>query len=566
MTRLFFRVVAAAMGLSLGIAPALVSGGLADSLPSEAEKRFVPNEILVKFKPQATNHEIESLHARHGSRELRIFSKIGVHHLKIALPVEEALRVYRNSPLVEYAEPNYIQYPVETVQLTPNDPRYPKMWGLHNTGQTGGTPDADIDAPEAWDLQTGSLDIIVAVIDTGRYDHVDLVGNRWTNPGEIPNNGLDDDGNGYTDDVHGWNFFGRNNVLFGSDACDDAHGTHTSGTVGAVGNNATGVVGVNWNVSIMTLKFLGGPGCSGYTSDAIEAILYAASNGAHLSSNSWGAYFFSQALKDAIEAAEMPFVAAAGNDNLNNDITPLYPASYTSANIISVAFTTHTDAKSSFSNYGAISVDLGAPGSSILSTVPYNNYKRYSGTSMATPHVAGVVALLYAEFPGITPTEAKCRVLSGVDPIPSMAGKTVTGGRLNAYGALITPCGIAVVDIAGHLAVGGLASAGNPVKLRQPSIGTIASTTTDVNGDYQFDPVASGTYSIVIKNVGVSGPKIVSGGLQVQGFPSVGNPVKLRNVATGVTVGTTTDASGNYSFGEVASGIYQITIKNVVIP
>lgn len=562
--RFIFLVVAIVLGLSLGIDPSLVvSRGMAGSPLPDVEKSFAPGEILVKFKSHVTGQGIAALHAQYGSSPIRLFSKINVHHIKTTLPVEEAVALYQSSPLVEYAEPNYIQYPVETIQIAPNDPRYPEMWGLNNTGQTGGTPDADIDAPEAWDLQTGSPNIVVAVIDTGRYNHVDLVGNLWTNPGEIPGNGIDDEGNGFIDDIRGWNFFGNNNILFGSDACNDSHGTHTAGTVGASGNNSTGVAGVNWNVSIMTLKFLGGASCSGFTADAIEAIQYAANNGAHLSNNSWGGGGFSQALKDAIDAAGMPFVAAAGNSNNNNDLFPFYPASYTSPDIISVASTTHTDARSGFSNFGATSVDLGGPGSSILSTVPFDAYSLFSGTSMATPHVAGVAALLYAEFPGITTAEVKCRILSGVDLIPSMAGITVTGGRLNALGALTTPCISA--DITGSLAIGGLPSSGRPVSLKQGAI-TIATTTTDANGDYEFDPVAPGTYEILIKKVNVTGPTTVSGNLQVQGAPSVGNPVKLRNKATGVTLSTTTDANGDYSFAGVASGGYKLTIKNVVVP
>lgn len=455
-------------------------------------------------------------------------------------------------------------------RLHPMTPYILHCGGLITQARQGGTADADIDAPEAWDIQTGSPNVVVAVIDTGRYNHVDLLPNVWTNPGEIAGNGIDDDGNGYIDDVNGWNFYGNNNVLYGSDACSDAHGTHTAGTIGAVGNNGTGVVGVNWNVGIMSLKFLGGAGCSGTTANAILAVHYAANNGAYLTSNSWGGGGFSQALKDAIDASGILFMAAAGNGGAdgigdNNDITPFYPASYASANIISVASTTSTDSRSGFSNYGATSVDLGAPGSSILSTTPNNTYTSYNGASMATPHVSVVAALLYAEFPGITTADVKCRILNSVDPIPALAGVTVTGGRLNAYKALTTPC-VNVIDIEGSLTVGGSPSSGNPVKLRLVGVGLVGSTTTNGAGAYQFDPVSAGNYRINIRNIGVSAATTVAGNLLIKGSASVGNPVKLINAATGATVSATTDGSGNFSFAGVSPGTYRINIRNVIVP
>jgi subtilisin family serine protease len=322
---------------------------------------------------------------------------------------------------------------------TPNDPRFVSgdLWGLHNTGQAGGTADADIDAPEAWDISTGSSAVVVAVIDTGtQIDHPDLKDNIWTNPGETPGDGIDNDGNGFVDDVNGWDFYSNDASVY--DGPDDDHGTHCAGTIAGRGNNGTGVVGVSWNTKIMPLKFLG-PG-GGSTSDAIAAVNYATmmkTRGVNIpiTSNSWGGGAASAALKSAIEAggsAGILFVAAAGNSGSNNDSKPAFPASYDSVCIVSVAATDRKDGIASFSNFGLTSVDLGAPGVSIVSTVPVSTYAPYNGTSMAAPHVSGVAALAISIDPTLTVSQLKEALLASVDKIPSLAGKTVTGGRLNA--------------------------------------------------------------------------------------------------------------------------------------
>ncbi|MEX2185151.1 MAG: S8 family peptidase [Pirellulales bacterium] len=330
---------------------------------------------------------------------------------------------------------------VRVLQATPNDTSFGTLYGLHNTGQSGGTADADIDAPEAWNLTTGSSSVVAGIIDTGiDYTHPDLVGNMWTNPGEIAGNGIDDDGNGFVDDVHGYDFYNED----GDPMDDNSHGTHVAGTVGATGDNGQGVVGVAWNVKLMALKFMGASG-SGYTSDAVRAVNYAtmmrSTYGVNVRvlNNSWGSGSYSYSLESAISAsntAGILFVAAAGNDGTDNDTTPHYPSNFSPANVISVASTDRNDTRSSFSNWGATTVDLGAPGSSIYSTVPGGGYGTKSGTSMATPHVTGAAVLAWAYNPNLTVAQVKAAILNSVDANSSLAGITVTGGRLNVNNML----------------------------------------------------------------------------------------------------------------------------------
>ncbi len=349
-------------------------------------------------------------------------------HLRAGVGVPDALSALGGVPGVRSVEPDY----TIGVTATPDDTSYGSLWGLNNTGQSGGLADADIDAAEAWDTAKGTGEHIVAVIDTGvDYTHPDLTANMWTNSGETAGDGVDNDGNGVIDDIFGADYVNND----GNPMDDNNHGTHVAGTIGATGNNAAGVVGVAWTTRIMAVKFLSASG-SGSLSNAVKAINYAVSNGATILNNSWGGGGFSSSLEAAITGAKNAgaiFVAASGNSGLNTDLSgnTNYPSGYAVDNVVAVASTTRTDALSSFSNYGATTVDLAAPGSSILSTTPNGTYSTFSGTSMATPHVAGALAVFWDAFPNLTYDEVIEKLLGSVDTLPSLAGKVATGGRLN---------------------------------------------------------------------------------------------------------------------------------------
>ena len=415
------------------------------------DTNFSSDRVIVKLKPGANSNEISNLQAQIGVTKVSTASQLGIDIWQIPSgTVEKIISTYKNDPRFEYIEPDYIitledvEKPSSATEssekitpqaTTPNDPGYSQLWGLNNIGQSGGTADADIDAPEAWDIQKGNQNLVIGVIDTGvDYDHPDLSANIWTNPGEIAGDGIDNDSNGYIDDVRGWDFaYNDNNPM---DV--HGHGTHVAGTIAGKGNNGVGVTGVAWNAKIMPLKFLNDSG-SGSTSNAILAINYATAKGVKLTNNSWGGGGYSQALYDAINTAGQQgalFIAAAGNSSQNTDTTPAYPASYDLANIISVASTTRTDGLSWFSNYGATTVDLGAPGSDIYSAWPNSTYNTISGTSMASPHVTGAAALLWSQNPTWTAQQVKNSLMSTGDSISALNGKTVSGKRLNINNAL----------------------------------------------------------------------------------------------------------------------------------
>ncbi|MEX5282635.1 S8 family serine peptidase [Nitrospira tepida] len=368
------------------------------ALSGEAHQpaKFVPGEVLVKFRDEASSSAIKSLNMDVGAQEVSVLSvNAGVIHqykLEGALSVEEAVSKYRSHPAVEYAEPNYLHW----LKAMPNDAQFGTLWGLHNTGQdvngTAGTADADIDAPEAWDINTGSPNVTVAVIDSGiAYDHPDLGPNIWTNPGEIPGNGVDDDGNGLVDDVRGWDFSMNDSdpmdpVDFNNPDGNPGHGTHVAGTIAGAGNNGTGVTGVMWTARLMALKAGGVGGLPTFA--IVSAVQYAVAKGARVINASYGGPDCSLAEYDAVSAANAAgvlFVAAAGNDGEDNDSVPSFPANFSApsvcggqqkaalANVIAVAATDQNDQLASFSNFGSTTVQVAAPGVRINSTKPTSN-------------------------------------------------------------------------------------------------------------------------------------------------------------------------------------------------
>jgi len=394
-----------------------------------------PGTILVRFDPRLSAQGRGVARAAVASRAVEQYHLVpGLELIEVSVPAAQAIARYRATPGVLYAEPNYVVH----ASTTPNDPNFGLLWGMNNTGQTvngaTGTANADINAPEAWTTFTGDPNFVIANIDSGvNMNHPDIAANIWTNPGEIAGNAIDDDGNGYIDDINGWNFVSGNN----NPTDDNGHGTHTAGSTGAVGNNGVGVSGVAWQCKLVPLKFLNSAG-SGYTSDAMLAIQYCTGKGIKVSNNSWGGGGFSQAMFDAINASKAVghvFVAAAGNSGANIDASPSYPASYNLDNIISVAATDSRDLRASFSNYGATTVDIGAPGVNILSTYG-SGYAYLNGTSMAAPHVTGVVALVYGRNPSWTYSQVRTQILSTARPVSSLANITVTGGVVNALAAV----------------------------------------------------------------------------------------------------------------------------------
>jgi subtilisin family serine protease len=435
---------------------------------------YVPDEVLIRFDEQTPHRLMAAAHAEVGAVVVHEYDS--VPNLKLVkLPkgmrVQAALEYYKQIPGVHYVHPNSIH----EVLTIPNDPLFGELWGLQNTGQRGGRPGADIHAPEAWAITTGDHEVVVAVLDTGiDYQHSDLAANMFRNEAECIPNGIDDDDNGVVDDCYGFNALDANSPPMD----DEGHGTHVAGTIGAVGNNTLGVIGVNWNVRLLACKWLNYEG-KGYDSDAIKCLDYVAmlkQRGVNIvaTSNSWGGGAYNQGLRDAIDRQRqlgVLSVAAAGNSasNSDNDATPHYPSSYDVPNIIAVAATTRTDGLAWFSNVGRRTVHLGAPGTDILSTyLPDSSpvitgYQWLSGTSMATPHVSGVAALLKARYPAWDWKAIKNTIVASGDPLPALAN-TISGRRLNAERAL-TCANAPVLSRLTPISTSLVGSTGDPIQL-----------------------------------------------------------------------------------------------------
>lgn len=398
------------------------------------QDRYVKGRLLVKIDPQQPVSILSATAARIGAQNIRSYSIVEgltLFQFDDSISIEEAQQIFLQNPSVIYAEPDYLY---STNELS--DPSFAQQWALENIGQNSGLVDADINAEKMWLIEKGSQDIVIGIIDTGvDYNHVDLKDNIWSNPGEIPNNGKDDDNNGYIDDIHGINAINES----GNPMDDNSHGTHVAGTIGA-NANTIGVVGVAQHVSIAACKFLSSNG-SGSNSDAIQCLEYFATlksrsqNPVNLvaTNNSWGGGSSSQAMLEAIKAHEALgtlFIAAAGNERNNNDLHDRYPCNYNVSNVISVAATDNQDRLASFSNYGKKTVHVAAPGVKILSTLPGNRYGELSGTSMATPHVTGLAAVIASHFRDLDYKGIKNLIISGGQKILAAATTTISGRRI----------------------------------------------------------------------------------------------------------------------------------------
>ncbi len=482
---------------------------LAIALPAAAQqeemingRRAVANEALVKFRDSGSVRLRAALAREHNIRFSRGLGSSGVVQMNSATESAQSM-IQRLSlePDVLYAEPDYIVYAVGALPSTgPDDALFPEQWDMQNIGQSGGVAHADIDAPAAWAITTGSRATVVGVVDTGvDYTHPDLAPNIWTAPSSFTITFGPGDSITCPAGSHGYDAI-RN-------VCDpmdqNSHGTHVSGTIGAVGNNRTGIAGINWTASILGLRFMDASG-QGTVANAIRAIDFAiqlrsvlpAAANVRVLSNSWEAAGPSQSLLAAINAANSAgilFVVAAGNDSRNLDTTPAYPASYRLPNEISVAATDSKDALASFSNYGVESVDLGAPGVSILSTVMGGQYAFWDGTSMATPHVSGAAALVLSVCPEST-AALRQTILDNVDPDPALASKTVTGGRLNIYRAVrscaLTP-GFTVSAMPAALTVAAGSSVTAVISVSSSSNVTLAASGLPAGVTATFTPAAA---------------------------------------------------------------------------
>jgi len=404
---------------------------------SEEISYFKEDEILLKFHSDV-QIDHDEFFSRNKLKVISIFPEVQIYQcqVKSRKNILKIIRKLKKENTISFVEPNH---KVRLVKAE-GDPFLSFLWNIENFGQSGGLPGADIKTVDAWSLldEPAVSPPIVAIIDTGiNYRHWDLQDNIWTNPNEIPNNKIDDDGNGYIDDIRGWDFVNNDN-----DPIDDNapiyHGTHIAGTIGAIHNNGIAIQGVAKDVRLMALKSFNPEGWA-YISDVLKAIIYATQTGAKIVNASWGTWYPSEVLREGIvKAGEkgVIFVAAAGNDGLDSDFYPIYPAAFDLTNIISVAATDHRDELAAFSNYGLRSVHIAAPGVKIFSTVGNQEYSWLSGTSMAVPHVCGIIALMLGIDSDLSIDSVRDFLFNTVDPLPSLTGKIATGGRVNAFRAV----------------------------------------------------------------------------------------------------------------------------------
>jgi hypothetical protein len=547
-------------------------------------ENFTEGELLIKFKNETARKELDAVHKQLGVSVKKEFSEIRWQHVELpqGLSVAGAVEVYRHNPNVELVQPNFIY----RLSQTPNDPRFGELYGMQK-----------ISAPAAWNTTTGSDSVVVAIIDTGiNYNHEDLSANVWSNPGEIAANGIDDDQNGYVDDIHG-----IDTVFLDSDPADDhSHGSHCAGTIGGVGNNGKGVAGVNWNVRLMSVKTHDGVAGASTSVRVITAFQYVTmmkNRGVNIraTSNSYGgapeAASFDPALKDAIDAAgraDILNMFAAGNDDLDNDLTPTYPGSYNSPSILAVAASDKNDAKASFSSYGATTVDVAAPGVSILSTVLGQGYGTLSGTSMATPHTAGAAALLAAAHPKLSAASIKATLMNTVDILPQWTGTVLSGGRINVANAIANPtvCSFALSSFASSYPLQGGSGAfevnsGNNCGFAafsdQPWV-IVTSNPGSGNGsvqytiapNYSFEPrtatllVAGRLHTITQYGTGPIAPTAaISGRVLTPDGKGINKAVVTVTDGTGLTRQLQTSTTGFYRFENVAVGrSYTVTASH----
>ena len=443
-------ILATATMMALGLSSVADAAGRPDLVKKDLlrGKQYAAGQLIVQYRSFATEKDKQRVQRTLGGSRADVLGRKGRLNLSgdielvqfaAGTTMQSKLDQLKNDPAVDFAEPNWLVHHM----ATSNDPYYTNgsLWGMYGSATTPANTYGS-GAGSAWVNGANCSSVVVGIIDEGyMYTHADLAANVYKNPGETAGNGRDDDGNGLVDDVYGWDFAGNNNTVF--DGASDDHGTHVAGTIGGVGGNGVGVAGVCHQVKLMGAKFLGNRG--GTTANAIKAVDYFTglkAKGVNIvaTNNSWGGGGFSQGLADAIERANSAgilFIAAAGNSGADNDATPSYPSGYASANIISVAALDGTGALAWYSQYGASTVDIGAPGSGVISTVPVSSkgkvssgYASYSGTSMATPHVTGAAALYKARNPSATAAQIKAALLNGT-ATPSLTGKVATGDRLD---------------------------------------------------------------------------------------------------------------------------------------